>query len=112
MQVTKSSDLIYSYDTMRAAFEAGYNRFGWEEVSGSNSDSELEPPEFEDFMKKEFNDPMKTRYQFRIREDFDDDYRYFPISAYDIDEAHEELSRYLNGKELKYLTHIEVKILS
>lgn len=108
MEIAKTSDMIYTYESMKAAYEAGEARVIWSEIS---SGREPEPPSFEDFMKQEYNDPNKIQYEFRIRQGFDDDYQYFGIDAYDIEEAHDVLRSSLGGIELKQLTHIELKIV-
>lgn len=62
--VTKSSDLIYSYESMRAAYEAGEARATWEECSSGIDDS---PPRFEDFMRQTYNDPRHGEFVVTYR---------------------------------------------
>ena len=67
--VSKNSDMIYSYDSMRIAYQAGEARILWEEgiFDRALSRTSPEPPEFEDFMRQTFNDPRSIDFVILYR---------------------------------------------
>ena len=64
MTVTKTSDMIYSYEDMRTAYEAGAYRVAWGDCLLGEEDS---PPIFEDFMRQKYNDPRHCEFTVTYR---------------------------------------------
>lgn len=97
--VTKSSDLIYSYESMRTAYEAGEARAIWEECSSGIDDS---PPRFEDFMRQTYNDPRSCDFVVIYRIIGDDKDYSFEITATNREEAARHGRRMMADMEFIY----------
>lgn len=55
----------YTYEDMEKAYEAGYSRYGWEEVGGPGSE---EAPEFRVFMRDEYDVQFNKTFLFTWKE--------------------------------------------
>lgn len=82
MNVTRSSDQIYTYQTMRKAFNAGYDRKDFE-LAGFTEPK----PNFETFMREEFNDPRCIDWVVSYRITGDEKDHTFEVQSRTLDEA-------------------------